>query len=480
MTTASPFFSRFRNHLPGPDICAGLHEQVIGRDVVIDGQFGPRRMIYADYVASGRALQAVEHTMLHEVLPVYANSHTEASYCGAQTSALRHAARARIAALCGAGAEHAVIFAGSGATAGLNRLVHLLGVRQAVAAGQGATVLVGPYEHHSNLLPWRESGARVVEIAEAPGGGPDLAALEAELARATGLVIGSFSAASNVTGILTDVVAVTRRLKAAGALAVWDYAGGGPYLPIAMRPAPGVDIDAIAASPHKFAGGPGASGLMIVRRDAVRSTVPTFPGGGTVRFVSDEVHDYLPDVVEREEAGTPNILGDIRAALAFEVKDAVGAGWIAQRNRELAAQGLAAFAAAPGLRLLGKTDCPRLPIFSFLVADGEGGFVPPQLATRLLSDGFGVQARGGCACAGPYGHRLLGIDAATSRATRAAILAGDEADKPGFVRLNLSYLMPDAEVAAVLDAVQALPAFAARHAHRYVWVAASGSYEPLA
>ncbi|MBW6505828.1 MAG: aminotransferase class V-fold PLP-dependent enzyme [Rhodobacteraceae bacterium] len=479
MTSQAPFLARFRASLGAGDVPAALHAQLIGSDLEIEGPFGPQQMLYADYVASGRALDCIEQAMLREVLPVYANSHTEASYCGARISALRREARARIGALCGAGADHAVIFAGSGATAGLNRLVHLLGVRAAVASGQGATVILGPYEHHSNILPWRESGAEVVEIAEAPGGGPDMAALDAALARARGLVIGSFSAASNVTGILTDVIAVTRTLKAAGALAVWDYAGGGPYLPVAMQPAPGLHIDALATSPHKFVGGPGASGLLILRRDAVATEVPTFPGGGTVRFVSPDSHDYLTDVVEREEAGTPNILGDIRAGLAFEVKDAIGQPEIDRRNAALAARGLAAFAATPRLQLLGNTACPRLPIFSFLVRDGAGGYVQPQLATRMLSDGFGIQARGGCACAGPYGHRLLGIDAAASRAMQAAILAGNEVEKPGFVRLNLSYLMTEADVERVLAALRALPDFIDRHAHRYVWNPAAGVFDPV-
>ncbi len=478
MTDAESFFPRFRASLGAGDIRATLHEAEIGRDLGFEGPFGPQKLLYADYVASGRALMPIEQVMLNDVLPIYANSHTEASFCGARITALRAAARARVAELCGAGPEHAVIFAGSGATAGLNRLVHLLGVQQAVAAGQPVTVLTGPYEHHSNILPWRESGARVVEIAEAETGGPCMIALDAALAEARGLVIGAFSAASNVSGILTDVAAVTRRLKAAGALAVWDYAGGGPYVPISMRPAPGVEIDAIALSAHKFIGGPGASGLLLVRRDVVRAHRPTFPGGGTVRFVSPESHDYLPDVVDREEAGTPGILGDIRAALVLEVKDAVGQSAISARNRVLAARGIAAFAATPRLRLLGRTDCARLPIFSFMLSDGEGGYLHPQLATRLLSDGFGVQARGGCACAGPYGHRLLGIDAATSRRLRDAILAGDEVDKPGFVRVNLSFLMSDGDVTRVLDALASLPAFADQHKGRYAWQATAGVFEP--
>ena len=456
-------FADFRAALDREDPIDWLQRDLIGKSAVIDGPFGQKPLIYADYVASGRALGIIEDTIRDKVLPYYANSHTETSYCGAFTTELRREARAEIARECHADDRHAVIFSGSGATAGLNRLVHLLGVDKTVAAGEGATVLIGPYEHHSNILPWRESGARVVEIAEGPDGGPDLAHLARELATAEGLTIGAFSAASNVTGIVTDVVAVTRMLKAAGALAVWDYAGGAPYLPIDMTPALDAPIDAIALSPHKFVGGPGASGLLIVRKDAVHTGIPSVPGGGTVRYVSGDAHDYVEDIAEREEGGTPNVLGDVRAALVFIVKQAIGQERIDMRNAALARRGIAAFRGASGLQLLGKTDCPRLPIFSLIVRDAAGMPIDAQMATRLLSDHFGVQARGGCACAGPYGHRLLDIDAKTSEQIRARILAGDDSAKPGFVRVNFSYLLADDELDDIITSLQALPELAAGH-----------------
>lgn len=447
----------FRAALKAGDPIPALRAGLIGRDVTVEGPYGPQPMLYADYVASGRALRQIEEVILNQVLPFYANSHTEASYCGAFVTGLREAARAEIGRLCGATEAHEVIFTGSGATHGLNRLVHLLGVREAVASGRGATVLIGPYEHHSNILPWRESGARVVEIPEAATGGPDLAALDIALAEAKGLVIGAFSAASNVSGILSDVAAITRKLKAAGALSVWDYAGGGPYLPIRMSPE-GAEIDAIALSPHKFAGGPGASGLLLIRKDAVASSIPTFPGGGTVRYVSPEGHDYSLSIAEREEAGTPNVLGDIRAALAMIVKDVVGEARIMEIDRTHAARMIAALERMPGVTLLGRSDCARLPIFSVLIDDGHGGFVEPGRATRYLSDRFGIQARGGCACAGPYGHRLLGIGPEQTPAVRARVLAGDDGGKPGFLRFNLSWLMTEDEIARIEVAIAALPA----------------------
>lgn len=461
--------AQFRDSLDGPNMIERLCAGLVGKDAEIDGPFGAKPLVYADYVASGRALMQVEEFVLSKVLPFYANSHTEASYCGGFMTRLRREARTAIGDCCGATDKHAVIFTGSGATAGLNRLVKLLGVTEAVASGKRARVIIGPYEHHSNILPWRESGAEVVEIPEAASGGPDMQALDEALrgSASADCVVCAFSAASNVTGIVTDVAAVTRMVKAAGAKIVWDFAGGGPYLPIAMTPAEGVEIDAIVVSPHKFIGGPGASGVLIVRRDAVTTSKPSWPGGGTVKFVSPTSHDYSDSLEAREEAGTPNVVGDVRAALAFLVKDAIGADAMQRRNAELTRRAMTAWKGAERIELLGSLDEARLPIFSFRVRDGQGGNVHQQLVTRMLSDRFGIQARGGCACAGPYVHRLLSIDEETSEQMRRDILEGREINKPGFIRLNFSVLLPEDKVQFILDSVLELAADADRFVENY-------------
>jgi len=465
--TASPL-QQFQDSLASPDIAAQLADGLIGKDAFVDGPFGRKPLVYADYVASGRALMQVERFVMEQVLPYYANSHTEASYCGGFITRLRREARAAVARCCGATDAHAVIFAGSGATAGINRLVHLFGVHAAVAAGKPVRVVIGPYEHHSNILPWRECGAQIVEVAEAAEGGPDLAALDAALNAPAGtLLICALSAASNVTGIVADVAGITRRVKQAGAKMLWDYAGGAPYLPVRMSPAPDAHIDAIVFSPHKFIGGPGASGVLIVRRDAVIDTTPTWPGGGTVKFVSPEGHDYSASLESREEAGTPNVVGDIRAALVLLVKEALGADFMRERNAHFVQRALAAWQGAEPLELLGSLTAERLPIFSFRVRDGKGGYVHQQLVTRMLSDRFGIQARGGCACAGPYVHRLLDIGPAQSRQMRQAILDGREIEKPGFIRLNFSVLLPDAKADFILESVLALAADATQFESRY-------------
>jgi selenocysteine lyase/cysteine desulfurase len=470
--------SDFRQRIASADVVSELRSGLIGKTATIEGPYGVKQLVYADYVASGRALLQIERFILEEVLPYYANSHTEASYCGGFMTRLRREARAVIAECCGASNEHAVIFAGAGATAGLNRLVKLLGVEQSLSAGLKVRIIVGPYEHHSNILPWRESGAEVIEITENASGGPDIDELQAVLKQAADLTICSFSAASNVTGIITDVEAITRIAKANGAKMVWDYAGGGPYLPIMMSHGSGAEIDAVVVSPHKFIGGPAASGVLIIRRDASVISKPSWPGGGTVKFVSPNSHDYSDSLEAREEAGTPNVVGDIRAALAFLVKDALGDAYFASRNAELTARALAAWRDLYRVDLLGELAPQRLPIFSLRVKDGRGGYVHQQLITRMLSDRFGIQARGGCACAGPYVHRLLAIDDDQSEEIRRAILNGEEIRKPGFVRLNFSVLLSDQDVDFILASVAELAADATAHEQNYDFDASRAIFFP--
>ncbi len=445
--------TEFRTKISSGNPIKTIREGLLGEGLTYPGRFGEVPMVYADYVASGRALKQVEHFMLEKVLPYYANPHTIDSYCGAYVNKLREEARAEIARLTKA-KDCAVVFTGSGATAGLTRLPALLGVEEA----ENPVVLIGPYEHHSNLLPWRESKALVVEIPEGDCGGPDLAVLEAALKKHedADLLVGSFSAASNVTGILTDVDAVTRIVKAHGGVSVWDYAGGAPYLSIDMATGSDAEKDVVVVSTHKFPGGPAGSGVMILRQSVVRRQKPTQPGGGTVRFVSPWAHDYLEDVVAREEAGTPNLAGDIRAALAFIVKDVIGQAAIDTRERELNVMAMAGLGGLENLTLLGVEHRHRLPIYSMLVRDFEGNIVSAEQITRDLSEVYGIQARGGCACAGPYGHRLLQVSEETSAELRCQILAGHDELKPGWVRLNFSYLMSDETARYIIKSVQAL------------------------
>jgi selenocysteine lyase/cysteine desulfurase len=360
----------------------------------------------------------------------------------------------------------------------VNKLVGILGLRlpgvldrryglsARIPPEERPVVFVGPYEHHSNELPWRESIADVVTIDADPDGHIDLAHLRRELVRHAGrpLRIGSFSAASNVTGILSDTEAVARLLHAHGALSLWDYAAAGPYVPIRMgesAPGRGDHKDAVFLSPHKFIGGPQTPGVLVLRRDLVSDPAPTAPGGGTVLFVDPHGHRYLDDPVAREEGGTPAIVESIRAGIVVGLKEAVGVELIAARERRLWERALRRWEGEQNLEILGNLRADRLPIVSFRVRSGDR-YLHHNFVVAVLNDLFGIQARGGCSCAGPYGHRLLGIDDAESVAFREVIARGFEGFKPGWTRINLHYFLSD----TVADYLVGAVALVARHGER--------------
>jgi selenocysteine lyase/cysteine desulfurase len=437
---------------------------VIGEDEAIATPFGRRRVTYADYTASGRSLSFIEDLIRDMVLPLYANTHTESSGTGLQTTRFRQDARSIIAEALGAGPrEHVVLFCGSGSTGAINTLIECLelrlpagparryGMADLIPATERPVVFVGPYEHHSNELPWRESIADVETVPEDADGRIDVDALERALEgyASRSVKIGSFSAASNVTGIISDVRGISAMLHAHGALAFWDYAAAAPYVSIDMTTD---SLDAVFISPHKFVGGPGTPGVLAARRELFGNPVPSVPGGGTVAYVNPTEHRYLDDIEHREEGGTPDIVGAIRAGLVFQLKDAVGVEAIREREGSFVHRAIRRWEENPAIEILGSHDLPRLSIVSFVVRHGDR-YLHHNAVVAMLNDLFGIQSRGGCSCAGPYGHRLLGIDLAASHAFEREIARGCEGIKPGWVRVSFNYFLTETEFEFVLDAV---------------------------
>lgn len=475
-----------------------IRESVIGDRRLMPTSFGNKPLIYADYTASGRSLGFIEQFISEQVLPFYANTHTETSFTGAQTTAYREQARESIRGAVNGTKDDQIIFCGAGATAAINKLIDIMNLRlpadlcarhnllEQLPPQERPVVFIGSYEHHSNEIPWRESIADVVVIPLENSGQLNLSQLEVELKnfKDRDLKIGSFSAASNVTGIKTDVDRVSAILHSHGALSFWDYAAAAPYVGIDMNPAQAdaamdttgdVAKDAVFVSPHKFVGGPGTPGVLVVKKHLLKNSVPATPGGGTVLYVTPEDHRYIGDHERREEGGTPAIIESIRAGLVFQLQQAVGTERIESLERGFKQRALSRWAKHENIEILGNSSEESLSIFSLRIKhknkDLHYGFV-----VALLNDLFGVQARGGCSCAGPYGHELLGMDMVYSRALEKQISSGFMVLRPGWIRLNFNYFIDDETFEYLARAVELVAAEGWRLLPFYQFDEASGTW----
>ncbi|MDJ0939862.1 MAG: aminotransferase class V-fold PLP-dependent enzyme [Woeseiaceae bacterium] len=477
---------------------AYLRQQIVGVDSTFKTPFGERLMVYCDYTASGRCLRFVE-SYIQSLQRVYANTHTEDDITGRSMTQLLHEAEMAIKDSVNAGDSGRIIACGTGATGAIDKLQQIVGVAlapatrnnledildtsdspmssdefRALLAKTQPVVFVGPYEHHSNEISWRASLATVVEVQLDATGHIDLDHLEALLKDPQfegRLRVGSFSAASNVTGIKTNVRRVSSLLHKYGALACFDYAACAPYVSIDMNPVPedgegDPSVDAIFISPHKFLGGPGSSGVLVFNeRIYHRELPPSVSAGGTVDYVGMSDQDFIGRIEEREKAGTPGVLQTLKAALVFQIKDRVGTDVINAREQGLTARAMGSWGDNDQIEILGNPDpSTRVGIISFNVRDPNGKYLHHKFVTALLNDLFGIQSRAGCSCAGPYGHRLLNIDDEKSERYRHAVQGGYCGIKPGWCRVGLHWVMDDAEANYVIDAVH----FIAEHGHRFL------------
>ena len=467
-----------------------IRSEVIGRDLAFKTPFGTRSLFYADYTASGRCLEFIERKLAN-IERSYANTHTEDDHSGKYMTQLLHQAEQTIKTIVRAGPRGKVFPVGSGSTGALKKLQEILGVYippltkervssvfgpdpaggktlEAALETKRPVVFIGPYEHHTNELMWREALTEVVVIKLGPDGNMDLEDLRRRLSEdrfRDRVRLASFSAGSNITGVRTKVYEVARICHLHGTPIFFDFAAVAPYVDIDMNHDPESYFDAIFFSPHKFLGGPGSCGLLVMNDTLYRRDLPpTTAGGGTVVYVGHQYHDYSEDIETREMAGTPPILQIIKAALALELKERIGVRTIEKVEKRILQRFLLALAGLPGVRLIGPYETGDLtPIVSFNIAHRDR-ILHPKFVTKLLNDLFGIQSRAGCSCAGPYGHVLLGIDDETSLRFRRVIQSGFQGIKPGWVRINLHYTFTDQDVDFLAEAI----GFLARYGHQFL------------
>jgi len=467
-----------------------IRSQIIGKDLLFKTPFGYRNMFYADYTASGRSLKFIEDKILN-IQKSYANTHTEDDYSGKYMTLLLKGAEDHIKKMVNAGKNGKIFTVGSGSTGALKKLQEIIGVYippvtkerisrlhtdrdqkivsplRSIEANR-PVVFIGPYEHHTNELMWREAFADVVVVSLDDSGMIDLKDLENKLSspKYQGRTkFASFSAGSNITGIRTKVYDIACICHRYNVFIFFDFAAVAPYVKIDMNRDPDSYFDAIFFSPHKFLGGPGSSGILIIHDKLYRKDLPpTTAGGGTVIYVGFRYHDFADDIEAREKAGTPPILQTIKAAFAMELKEKIGIQLIKEKERTNFSYFLKGLKKISNIQIIGTYDeNVQTPIFSFNIGH-KNRILHPKFATKLLNDLFGIQSRAGCSCAGPYGHVLLGIDENTSSQYRDSIVGGYNGIKPGWVRINIHYTFTREDIDFLLNAIS----FIAQKGHLFL------------
>lgn len=451
----------FADHLEGH--FEKFRAQVIGLDTFIQTPYGTKKLIYADWIASGRLHREIEDKMLHQFGPMVGNTHSESTSTGRAMTLAYHQAHTIIKKHVNAGKDDVIITTGFGMTSVLAKFQRILGIKAPeklmkychLPEEERPVVFLTHMEHHSNHTPWLESLAEVVVIPPDEQLGVDPSKLDKIISHYAGrkVKIGSFSACSNVTGIIPPYYELSEIMHRHGGYCFVDFAASAPYVPIDMHPPnPAQHLDAIFFSPHKFLGGPGTSGVLIFNRELYKNRIPDHPGGGTVKWTNPwGEHTYIDDIEIREDGGTPGFLQAIKTALCIRLKEKMGIDNMRFREEKLLERAFEGMEQIPGLNIMAPSQKKRIGVVSFYF-----DHIHHNLAVRLLNDKFGIQMRGGCSCAGTYGHYLLKVDRELSRRITDKISQGDLSEKPGWIRLSLHPVMTNAELDFIVHALKEL------------------------
>jgi selenocysteine lyase/cysteine desulfurase len=438
-----------------------FRENIIGNDTSFESPYGKKELIYGDWIASGRLYRPIEEKFINTFGPFVANTHTETSETGTKMTLSYHHAQQIIKQHVNAGPDDVIITDGSGMTSVVNKLQRILGLKgcdnyrdAGCAKGQERPVVfITHMEHHSNQTSWLETKAEVVQIKPDKNLLVDLDDLRARLEeyKHRRFKIGTFISCSNVTGVHTPFHQMAKIMHEYGGLCFIDFAASAPYMDMNMHPEdPMEKLDAIYFSPHKFLGGPGSSGVLIFDKSMYNNKVPDNPGGGTVDWTNPwGEYKYVDDIEAREDGGTPGFLQAIRIALAIELKNKMGTSKIKAREDELLELIFPRLRKIKGIKILADNIEERLGIISFYLEP-----LHYNLFVKLLNDRYGIQSRGGCACAGTYGHFLLDVTYEYSHEITELINAGDLSRKPGWVRISLHPTMTNEEVEYILQAIE--------------------------
>ncbi|SHM07008.1 aminotransferase class V-fold PLP-dependent enzyme [Flavobacterium saccharophilum] len=441
-----------------------FRENIIGNNHVFNSGYGNQKMIYADWIASGRLYRPIEAVMCSKIGPMVANTHSFSSESGkASTYAYQHA-RNIIKKHVNASEADILVTTGTGMTAALSKLQRIMGLLKVDFLKEGfhnsnddqrPVVFITHMEHHSNQVPWYEINADVVILKAGKDNLVDTAVLEAELKKyaSRSLKIGSFTACSNVTGIITPYHELAKIMHQHGGFCFVDFAASAPYVKIDMHPEdPGQELDAIFFSPHKFLGGPGSCGILVFNEKLYKSNFPDNPGGGNVKYTTPWGEFCYSDAIEvREDGGTPGFLQVMRTALCMELKTQMGIENMKNREKELLELCYSELRNIPNISLLGDQKSERIGCISLNIED-----IHYNLVVRLLNDRFGVQVRGGWSCASTYAHSLFGIEREKSNEIIAGIKKQNLTDKPGWVRISLHPTMTDQELLYICNALKSI------------------------